>query len=42
MKCEIEVGQPDWRPLEIALPFEFCEDFMFMGKAATSCSTSIG
>lgn len=33
MKCEIEVGQSDWRPLEIALPSEFCEDFMFMGKA---------
>ncbi len=33
MKCEIEVGQPNWRPLEIALPSEFCEDFMFMGKA---------
>ena len=32
MKCEIEVGQPDWRPLERALPSEFCEDFMFMGK----------
>jgi hypothetical protein len=33
MKCEIEVGQPDWRPLEQALPSEFCEEFMFMGKA---------
>ena len=33
MKCEIEVGQPDCRPLERALPSEFCEDFMFMGKA---------
>lgn len=33
MKCEIEAGQPDWRPLERALPSEFCESFMFMGKA---------
>ena len=33
MKCAIEVGQPDWRPLENAMPSEFCEEFMFMGKA---------
>ena len=33
MKCAIEVGKPDWRPLESAMPPEFCEDFMFMGKA---------
>ena len=33
MKCEIEVGKPDWRPLENAMPTEFCEEFMFMGKA---------
>ena len=33
MKCAIEVGKPDWRPLESAFPPEFCEDFMFMGKA---------
>ena len=32
MTFAIEVGKPDWRPLEIALPSEFCEDFMFMGK----------
>jgi len=33
MTCAIEVGEPDWRPLERALPPEFCGDFMFMGKA---------
>ena len=33
MKCAIEVGKPDWRPLESAMPPEFYEDFMFMGKA---------
>jgi hypothetical protein len=33
MNSAIEVGKPDWRPLERALPSEFCEDFMFMGKA---------
>ena len=33
MKCEIEVEKPDWWPLERALPSEFCESFMFMGKA---------
>ena len=33
MKCAIEVGKPDWRTLESAMPPEFCEDFMFMGKA---------
>jgi hypothetical protein len=33
MKCAIEVGKPDWRPLESAIPPEFCEEFMFMGKA---------
>ena len=33
MTFAIDVGQPDWRPLENALPSEFCEDFMFMGKA---------
>ena len=32
MTFAIDVGQPDWRPLENALPSEFCEDFMFMGK----------
>ena len=33
MTVAIEVGKPDWRPLERSLPSEFCEDFMFMGKA---------
>jgi len=33
MKSEIEVVQTDWRPLERALPSEYCESFMFMGKA---------
>ena len=33
MKHAIEVGKPDWRPLENAMPSEFCEEFMFMGKA---------
>ena len=33
MKCAIEVGKPDWRPLENAIPSDCAEDFMFMGKA---------
>jgi len=33
MKPAIEVGKPDWRPLENAMPSEFCDEFMFMGKA---------
>ena len=33
MKCAIEVGKPDWRPLENAIPPEYCEDYMYMGKA---------
>ncbi len=33
MKCAIEVGKPNWRPLENAMPPEFCEEFMFMGRA---------
>ena len=33
MKCAIEVGKPDWRPLERAIPSDYAEDFMFMGKA---------
>jgi len=33
MTCSIKVGTPDWRPLENAMPPEFCEFFMFMGKA---------
>ena len=34
MKHAIEVGNPDWRPLENAIPPEYCESFMFMGKAS--------
>jgi len=30
MKYAIEVGKPDWRPLENAMPSEFCEDFMYI------------
>lgn len=33
MNLAIEVGKPDWRPLENAIPSEYAEDFMFMGKA---------
>ena len=33
MNSAIEVGNPDWRPLENAIPPEYCESFMFMGKA---------
>jgi len=33
MKCAIEVGKPDWRPLENAIPPEYCEDYMYMGNA---------
>jgi hypothetical protein len=33
MKCAIEVGKPDWRALENAIPPEYCEDYMFIGKA---------
>jgi hypothetical protein len=32
MKCAIEVGKPDWRPLENAIPPEYCEDFMYHGQ----------
>jgi hypothetical protein len=32
MKHAIEVGKPDWRPLEGAMPPEYCEDYMYMGK----------
>ena len=28
MKCAIEVGKPDWRPLENAIPPEYCEDYV--------------
>jgi len=33
MNSAIEVGKPDWRPLENAIPSDYAEDFMFMGKA---------
>ena len=33
MQQAIKVGAPDWRPLENAIPPEYCEDFMFMGSA---------
>jgi hypothetical protein len=33
MKHAIEVGKPDWQPLENAIPREYCEDYMYMGKA---------
>jgi len=33
MKCAIGVGKPDWWPLENAIPPDYCEFFMFMGKA---------
>ena len=33
MKCAIEVGKPDWRALENAIPSDYAEDFMFMSKA---------
>ena len=31
MRRAIEVGVPDWKPLECALSREHCVDFMFMG-----------
>lgn len=34
MRCAIEVGEPDWKPLEGVLSPEHCADFMFMGSAA--------
>ena len=33
MRRAIEVGEPDWKPLERVLSREQCEDFMFMGSA---------
>jgi hypothetical protein len=32
MRQAIKVGAPDWRSLENAIPTEYCESFMFMGK----------
>ena len=31
MRRAIEVGEPDWKPLEGVLSRELCEEFMFMG-----------
>lgn len=28
MKHAIEVGKPDWQPLENAIPPEYCEDYV--------------
>ena len=28
MKHAIEVGKPDWRPLENAMPSELCDDYV--------------
>jgi hypothetical protein len=33
MSRAIEVGEPDWKPLEGVLSRELCKDFMFMGSA---------
>ncbi len=33
MSRAIEVGAPDWKPLEGVLSPEHCADFMFMGSA---------
>ena len=33
MSRAIEVGEPNWKPLEGVLSREHCEDFMFMGSA---------
>ena len=33
MSRAIEVGEPDWKPLEGVISREDCEDFMFMGSA---------
>ena len=34
MSRAIEVGEPNWKPLEGVLSREHCEDFMFMGSAS--------
>jgi hypothetical protein len=31
MSRAIEVGEPDWKPLEGVLSREHCEDFMYIG-----------
>ncbi|MGA3374029.1 MAG: hypothetical protein ABSC48_20005 [Terracidiphilus sp.] len=33
MRRAIEVGVPDWKPLECVLSPEDCADFMYMGSA---------
>ena len=33
MNREIDVGAPNWKPLERVLSQEHCADFMFMGSA---------
>ena len=33
MQQVVKVAVPDWRPLENAIPPEYCEEFMFMGMA---------
>ena len=34
MSRAIEVGEPDWKPLEGALSQELCEEFMYMGTTS--------
>ena len=31
-QSRLEVGEPNWKPLEAVLPVEDCEDFMYMGR----------
>ena len=33
MSRAIEVGEPDWKPLEGVLSQELCEKFMYMGNS---------
>jgi hypothetical protein len=34
MSRAIEVGEPNWKPLEGVLSRELCEEFMFMGATS--------
>ena len=34
MSGAIEVGEPDWKPLEGVLSRELCEEFMYMGTTS--------
>jgi len=34
MSRAIEVGEPDWKPLEGVLSRELCEEFMYMGTTS--------